>query len=635
MFNVSGHFFANILRLLLRGMVCACITASAWAGDYITARAYWNDADGSATFDEAKAAEFTPYTGVLSRGYIQSATWIRLEIRPPAQAEPNDTLILRIRPVFLDEITLYDPLDTSGKRRVVGDTINYEDEEYKSLSHTFVIPAGTQSRSVWLRLKSTSTSLIGVEAFTQAEMVNSEYDSLIKNFMLLAIVAMFLLLVLFNWFNYRDSLYAWFVARQAFYFIYAGCLFGLHRLLLHSVVDGRTLDAIYSWLVVGATAITLVFERKFLHEYSPPRWARAILNGYLLWSACIAGLLLFGHAQLALKSNMLLNAVSVLLLLVMSAIFIDDKKIRANGVTALLSKKMVVSYYLTINLVLVFSVMPYLGVMKGNEFAINGLIFYTLSSSLIMTVLMQLRANQIRKANAGIEQALLLTQQQMAMEKNRRDEQTHLFHMLMHELKNPLAIIDMALLAKNDAQKTSTYVSRAVNNMKNILERCVRADKLAEGNIEIRSQVILLDAFIRDLLVEQKYPVDRIQVAGQDIPLQIRTDAQYLQIMISNLLDNALRYGDALVPVGIQTAASASASGTPGFAIIVSNRPGAASWPDPDKVFKKYYRSAGAEAQSGTGLGLYLVHTLAHLLGGDCRYVPDDKYIRFELWLPN
>jgi len=97
---------------------------------------------------------------------------------------------------------------------------------------------------------------------------------------------------------------------------------------------------------------------------------------------------------------------------------------------------------------MVFSALPSLGILKGNEYAVNGLVIYTLSSGLIMTVLMQLRANQIRRAQLAFEQELLLSKKEIELEKHRREEQTHLLHMLMHELKNPLAIIDMALLAK-------------------------------------------------------------------------------------------------------------------------------------------------------------------------------------------
>jgi K+-sensing histidine kinase KdpD len=251
-----------------------------------------------------------------------------------------------------------------------------------------------------------------------------------------------------------------------------------------------------------------------------------------------------------------------------------------------------------------------------------------------MTVLMQLRAQQIRKAQSAFEQEWLISQSQVALEKNRREEQTHLFHMLMHELKNPLAVIDMALLAKNDSEKTHAYIHRSVSQIKNILERCVRADQLTEGHVVIDQQTVELNRFLSDML-RSDHRLDQKLVLNLDESLRVNTDPQLLEVMLGNLMDNAVRYGDPLMPVQIQAQVLSNRAGEAGVCVTVSNRPGPASWPDAERVFKKYYRSAGAEAQSGTGLGLYLVRTLALLVGGECRYAPDATHIRFELWLPS
>jgi signal transduction histidine kinase len=624
-------FILSLFSKSLLTLFLACVGFTALANDHITARGYWQDETAQATFEQAQSQQYRAFEGVLSRGYTQSAIWMRLTITPP---EGADKLVLRIRPVYLDEIVLFDPLDTTGKQRKVGDTTSYKDNEYESLAHTFEITAGSKPRDVWLRLKSTSTMLINIEALTLDEMQDSEFDLKLSYFGVLAVVAMFMLLVLISWFNYRESLYAFFLVRQIYYFFYTASLFGLHRYVLSGVMSGSSLDLLYSWIVVGATALSFGFEYKFLSEYSPPKWAKVILKSLFVWSVCVLVLMLSGHVLQALKFNMLLNTVGVMMLFVLSAAFIDDKKSQTNPTKSLLRKKVVVGYYLSINLVLIFSLMPYLGVMKGNEFAVNGLVFYTLCSGLVMTVLMQLRASQIRRAQGEFEQELLISKKQVELEKIRREEQTHLFHMLMHELKNPLAIIDMALLAKNDLEKTSSYIHRAVGNMKTILERCVQADKLTEDNVAVHKVNVNVNEFLCELLDMDGRSDGQVVLEVVGV-LTVNTDKHFFGVMCSNLVDNAVRYGDHMMPVKVQAQAKSNTAGILGVSITVSNRPSSASWPDADKVFKKYYRSAGAEAQSGTGLGLYLVRTLARLVGGDCLYVPDEKNIKFELWLPS
>jgi signal transduction histidine kinase len=625
------RIFTTSLCKWLLTLFITCVGFAATATEHIAARGYWEDKTSQATFEQAQVQQYTPFEGVLSRGYTQSATWIRLTITPPVG---EDELVLRIRPVYLDEITLYDPLDTSGKQRKTGDTADYKDNEYKSLSHTFVIPAGTQQRDVWLRMKTNSTSLMNIEAFTVDEMQDSEFNMQLTHFAVLAVIAMFMLLVLISWFNYRESLYAFFVVRQTYNFFYMAALFGLHRYFLSNVMSAPSIDLLYSWMVLCATAITLVFEYKFLQEYSSPRWTKAVWMCVLIWSLTVMVLLAAGYVSIAVKYNMVLNTVGMFLLPIFAVSTSNEKNSQSSTTASLLPKKFVVGYYMSIALVLIFSVLPYLGVIKGNEFAVNGLIFFTLCSSLIMTVMMQLRASQIRKAQIAFEQELLLSKKEVELEKHRREEQTHLLHMLMHELKNPLAIIDMALLAKNDLQKTSGYVSRAVGNMKSILERCVKTDKLTEGSVNVHKEQVNVNQFLHDLLVTLDHDATQVslEVFGA---LTVYTDEQYFEIMCSNLIENAVRYGDTMMPVVVQAEQQMNGARQRGVCITVSNRPSTASWPDPDRVFSKYYRSLGAEAQSGTGLGLYLVRTLARLVGGDCVYAPDDKNIRFELWLPS
>lgn len=154
--------------------LCFLLCTSVYAEDLLTERAYWEDSSGVASIEQAKAASFTRYQGVLSRGFTKSATWLRLGLTPDAGTDPSEKLIVRIRPVYLDEITLYDPLDHNSNPRVTGDTTDFKKQEYRSLAHTFVIPAGEAPRNIYLRLKATSTSLIHVEVFTQTEMVNHE-----------------------------------------------------------------------------------------------------------------------------------------------------------------------------------------------------------------------------------------------------------------------------------------------------------------------------------------------------------------------------------------------------------------------------------------------------------------------------
>jgi len=620
---------SNLFKLL--ALCLALVSANASASDLIASRAYFEDAAASRSFDQVKEEVFTPYDGVLSRGYTKSATWIRLEISPSPR---DDQVVLLIKPVYLDQITLFDPLDLRGTERAAGDTTSFDTQEYKTLYHAFVLSAVNKPRVVWLRVATTSTTTVVIEALPRTEMVENQFQELLFEFCVLAIMGMFVLHGLINWFNHREPLYALFVTRQVYLFFYTATLFGLHRYLLHKFVNPLQLDLLYSYFVVGATAISLVFERKFQLEYMLNKFGRYVLNVLMVWIVVVCMAMAFGATMIALRLNMLLNAVGLIALLLIAIFCIDRQKIERSVDVKLLDKTLVVGYYAIINVVLLGSALSFLGVTQANHYTVNILIYYTLIAGALMTILMQLRTNKLIKAHNDYEHGLSLSQQQVAMEKARREEQAHLLHMLMHELKNPLAIIEMAQHADNDKETTISYISRSVKNMNDVIDRCVKADRLSEGNVQTYIEQVDLYDFVVKCLAERDPDEHDIKlICGNE--LNVKTDQQLLKVMINNLLDNAIRYGDPAAPVEVAAYQKVDVEGVNGVAITISNRPSVVSWPDTDKVFSKYYRSEGAKAKSGTGLGLYLVRTLARLLGGECRYIPDEKFIKFELWLPS
>ncbi len=623
-------------RCLVLALWVAGFATPAWASahDYISQRAYWEDASGQADWARAQTQTFTPYEGVLSRGYTDAAVWIKLTIAPSAHGQVNDKWVLRIRPIYLDEITLYDPLDTRGVVRKTGDHVSYGKEEFKSLSHAFVIPATTEPRTVWLRLKSTSTTLMNVEAFSVEDMQDDEHRLIATYYLVLALIVVFLLVVLINWINYREFLYAAFVFRNIIYLVYAAAFFGFHRYLIGDAIPATTLDYLYNWLVIGTTAFSLWFETRFLSEYAPPRWARLIFKGIYLWSGMVAVLFALGYTRMALQANMALNGAGIVVLLLVSMAFIDDsKKSPIQPSSSLLKKKFVVGYYLILTALLMFSVLPYLGSMAGSEFSANGLVYYALISGLDMTILLQLRANQMRQAHLQFKQALLLSSQQIEFEKIRREEQSQMLTMLMHELKNPLAVIDLAQQASDDTQ-AKEYVNRNVSIIRNILDQCLNVDRVSDGKLTIQLQDWDLVELIEHVLDASTTLGERVVLSSTAAVKTIRTDYECFHTVLTNLLDNALRYGDPDAPIDLQVDTGTNELGVEGISITVCNKPGVASWPDADKIFQKYYRSTGAKSISGTGLGLFLVRSICSLLGCTCQYVPTDTQVRFKVWLP-
>jgi two-component system, sensor histidine kinase LadS len=106
-----------------------------------------------------------------------------------------------------------------------------------------------------------------------------------------------------------------------------------------------------------------------------------------------------------------------------------------------------------------------------------------------------------------------------------------------------------------------------------------------------------------------------------------------MRVVLGNLIDNALKYAAPGSQIEL-VADSDTHLGQAGIRVDVSNLPGPAGLPDAKQVFKKYYRSAGAQGKSGSGLGLYIASGMASVLSGHLRYQHTADMVRFSLWIP-
>ena len=634
--NMQNHRRPLFLRLWCLGCVllALCFPSHGWADDHILEKAWWTDTSGSASFEDAQAASYTPYEHVFSKGFSADAQWIRLKIEATPSGD-QEALVLRLRPVYLDEITLFDPvaLKTGQPPRTTGDWTPWQSTEFESLHHTFLIYAQPQPRYVWLRLTTTSTQLLHVEALTPREMLRQEHRLWLVYSGLLALILSFSMWVFLAWLRDRDPVNGMFVLRQAVLLAYTASYLGYHRILLAGVLEPRSQDVLYNVLVLLTTALSIIFEYRFLREYTLARWGQGLFRALLGVCVVVMGLFVFGQTRTALNLNMLLNAAGVLTMLAVALGIRTAVPAPSERYAYHLPKTVVVGYYSLVIGVLALSILPSLGVLQGSMLSIYGVLLYGLISGLFMTVLLIVRSRQLERLRLEAANSLFLSREQLAIEQKRRQDQTQLLSMLMHELKTPLSIIDMAVRTRSNDSSTAGYVSRAVGNIKGILDRCIQTDRMVEREFRLESQPVHLSKQLLQWVQDRREGAQRID-AQIEPGLELSSDLQCIQIIVNNLIDNALDHGDPQADIQVRLSRSLDAASRPGVLLVVANAPGPSGWPEHDKLFDKYYRSSSAQRRSGSGLGLYLSHNLAAQLGGTLRFRPDHDHICFELWLP-
>lgn len=212
----------------------------------------------------------------------------------------------------------------------------------------------------------------------------------------------------------------------------------------------------------------------------------------------------------------------------------------------------------------------------------------------------------------------------------RNEDQQRFLSMLSHEIKTPLAVIEMA--QGYDSVSGRDAIARSVAEISAVITHCLQNDQLEHGGIELRPESHDIPKLLTEVVVNSRASA-RVQLdAPPNLPW-CTTDAYWLTVIVANLIDNALKYSppDSEIRVAAEVADREGASGV---RIAVTNLPGAAGMPDPAQVFSKFYRAPRARAQTGSGLGLHIAEGLARKLGGELRYCPEAAAVKFTLWIP-
>lgn len=123
------------------------------------------------------------------------------------------------------------------------------------------------------------------------------------------------------------------------------------------------------------------------------------------------------------------------------------------------------------------------------------------------------------------------------------------------------------------------------------------------------------------------YPAREIAV-DFDLDAPVNCDVQRIQQLLSNLLKNALVYGDRSEPVAVRCA---STNGI--FELSIVNSGPAITQATIDQLFKPFWRASARASTEGLGLGLFIVSEIARSHGGEMAVRSNDGETRFTFRL--
>lgn len=498
---------ANLIRYLLC-LLCLLGAFSVQALDVasdavtgvVTERSWVEDPSGQMTLDDIKQAQQTPFSGVmLSRGYSDSFFWLRLRIDPAKLRNTLvEDLVIRLRPPYLDQIWLYDPLATDDRERVTGDYYDWSDDEYQSLNLNFVIPVGTEPRDIWLRLKTSTSTLAFIEVLTLDEVRAADRRQEVFTAIYLSALLICLGWAVLARFNRKDRILTFFVVREAIVLLYALAVLGYLRVFTAGWLPPGWLNHAVNLIAFAFISVIVLFDWKIISEFKPNRWLARLHGGLLMFFPVSILLVIFDQTAQAVRLSSLV--ILATLLLALSSAISTRAWHEARGakpeVQPICSKTVLVSLYVVATVVALLHRLPLMGASSGSDVFVYMNLAYPLLTSIMLMLLVQVRLHRLAKQQQQRQLRLELAELEVSKERAQRIEQANFLKMLAHEMKTPLSVIRMIVGQAPLPALSHDMADRAVDDMDSIIERLVQVERLEDDRIELRREPIDLPQLV-------------------------------------------------------------------------------------------------------------------------------------------
>ena len=213
--------------------------------------------------------------------------------------------------------------------------------------------------------------------------------------------------------------------------------------------------------------------------------------------------------------------------------------------------------------------------------------------------------------------------------------------MASHELRTPLANIMLACdLLKNfgnamPAERSQPVLSGLINDVASMvqtLDDLLLAGKLEEGKLAFTPAPFPLRDLLKRCCLEVgcglKSP-SRIDIAFLDAGRRIIADERLLYHILTNLLENALKYSppDTRVELGVE-------AGPGSLTLSVLDRGIGVPEAERKFLFDAFSRASNVGDKPGSGLGLFIAQKCAQAHGGQLRYTPHPAGSIFSVTIP-
>jgi len=220
-------------------------------------------------------------------------------------------------------------------------------------------------------------------------------------------------------------------------------------------------------------------------------------------------------------------------------------------------------------------------------------------------------ANYLKKLAAKLEKRAKQKRKYTAKIKLISQQRSDVISAISHEFKNPIAsIMGYAQTLLDDpnanAQIKERFLGKIVQNgqkISNMIDRLALTTKFENGDFTTQNSTFDIAKLSQELAqsFREKHP-NRTIICELPTTLSVTADRTMMEIVISNLIDNALKYSEDAITIVLENES-----------LHVKDSGVGIKTEEIEKVTQKFYRSNSHSWDNSMGLGLALVNYILRL----------------------